>query len=289
MDAEKKLVVFPEAEITADYEELHHMQKAIFHIVLDVQEDLNKKVRSGSNPEPPVVLIPAAIKFSLEDSLESAVSSALTDIGKRLGIKRDKTRPINEQIDSVIHAYLSKVLTSYGLGKADGRLEDIAGMAAQNILERISFRQNIKPEESLSLIEKLYFVRNHSEGDLEIDSVAVDPEAFHCAGLTKPSLRSDFERVERLLILQRMLSHRAKPIQDCRILDFIESEVTGLITPKGRQSCVISPGEPIDVSPFVDEYMENKLSAVRKLREIFMEKLQNKLDSLLLQSDRGSA
>jgi len=284
MEAQKKLVVFPEAEITADYEELHHMQKAIFHIVLDVQDDLNKKDKNSIKGEAPVVLIPAAIKFSLEDSLDIAVSPAVKEIGKRLGIKHDKSKNIVEQIDAVIDAYLSKVFSSYGLQRPEGSLENLSELAGKEILERISINQNVEPEESISLIEKLYFVRNHVEGDLEIDSVATNPKAFHCAGLPKPSLRSDFERIERLLILQRMLLHREKPIQNCRILDFIESEVTGLITPKGRQSCVISPGEAIDVSPFVEEYTQNKLSAVRKLREVFMEKLQEKLDSLLQQS-----
>ena len=279
MDAKKKLVVFPEAEITADYEELHHMQKAIFHIVLDVQEDiLNGK--AGRQNEP-VVLIPTAIKFSLDDDLKVAVTPSLKEIGRKLGVNVDRKKDVIEQIDGVISAYLAKVFKSYGLEKPEADLAQTAELAGKEILERISMNQNIEPEESLSLIEKLYFIRNHCENDLDLDSVALQPDAFHCAGVPKPSLRSDFERIERLFILQRMLLHRETPIQNCRILDFIESEVTGLITPKGQQSCVISPGEAIDVSPFVEEYKNDKLSAVRKLREVFMQKLQEKLDALL--------
>lgn len=283
LEASKKLVVFPEAEITADYEELHHMQKAIFHIVLDVQEDIfNGK---GKYQNEPVVLIPAAIKFSLDDELKVAVTPAVKEIGRKLGVKYDRKKDVIEQIDEVIGAYLTKVFESYGLERPETGLVELAELAGKEVLERISINQNIEPEDTLSLVESLYFVRNQAEDVLDLDSIAVQPDAFHCAGVPKPSLRSDFERIERLFILQRMLMHRETPIQNCRILDFIESEVTGLITPKGRQSCVISPGEAIDVSPFVEEYTQDKLAAVRKLREVFMQKLQQKLDALLHQSN----
>jgi 1-acyl-sn-glycerol-3-phosphate acyltransferase len=283
LEGRRKLVVFPEAEITADYEELHHMQKAIFHIVLDSQQDLDEG--KHENSDGPIFIIPAAIKFDLKDKLAEAVEPALANIEKHLGISAPEKPDSNNEttlarIDRVIYEYLSRVFRSYGLEKPEGTLDKLAEQAADSILRKIISTNRIAFDDKPSLIERLYSVRNHAEGDLEIDSVAIEPHSFHCAGVPKPSLRSDFERIERLLILERMLIHRETEIQNCRILDFIESEMTGLITPKGRQSCTISPCEPIDVSKFVGQYAESKTAAVNALREHCRKKLQEKLNEV---------
>lgn len=275
LDGQKKLVVFPEAEITADYEKLHHMQKAIFHIVLDVQHDIDE----GKHPNKgdPVYIIPTAIKFELKEDLKTAVSPALAVIEQHLQIAKTSAE-VHDRIDAVISAYLDRVFDSYGLPRAIGPSDKLAEHAATAILQKIKRITKIEVEEN-STIEELYDVRTAATKDIEANSIADKPDAFYCAGLPRPCLRSDFERVERLLILERMLQHRDREIQNCRILDFIESELTGKISPKGRQTCVITPGAPIDMKQFVERYNESKVKAVVSLREYCRNKLQDLLNA----------
>src|ERR1700735_5576120 len=48
-EGRRKLVVFPEAEITADATTLHDLHNAIFHIILDVQKELSEKKSTAAN------------------------------------------------------------------------------------------------------------------------------------------------------------------------------------------------------------------------------------------------
>lgn len=274
LEGRRKLVVFPEAEITADDVKLHDLQKAIFHIVLDVQEELSQGDLTDSKDS--VVIIPGAIKFFFEGDLASAVQPALQDIEERLALKSKENPNVFSRLNVVVDAYLCRVFDSYGFEKPQACSEKLAEIAAVEILRKIASSIEIDFDDTLSPTERLYVIRN-KVGDTERDSVAVLPRTFHCAGIAKPSVLSDFERVERLLIMQRMLVHPFSQIQCCRILDFIECELSGAITPKGWQSCVVSLGTPIEVSSFVELYDESKEKGVNGLVEHFRQKLEQML------------
>jgi len=271
-EGRRKLAVFPEAEITADDDNIHELQKAIFHIVLEVQRELSEG--DSTNSEDPVVIIPAASRFSLKGDLDSAVKAALQNIEDRLALNSKEHPNVFARINAVVDAYLCRVFDSYGFQKPQASLEKLAELAAAEMLRKIALKIGIDCDDTLSPTERLYAIRNHAAGNTEIDSVALLPQAFNCAGIANPSIQSDFERIERLLVLQRMLVHPSSEIQCCRILDFIETELSGAITPKGWQSCVVLLGTPIDVSSFVELYAQSKEKGVTSLTEHFKEKLQ---------------
>ncbi len=275
MEGRRKLVVFPEAEITADDNKLHELHRAIFHIILEAQESLLEKM--SSNSEKPLLIIPAAIQFSLKSNLDSAVKPSLRFIEEHLGLKTNTSLTVLSRVDAVVEAYLSRVCDSYGIAKSQGSLEKLAEHAAVEIIRTIASKIGVESDESLSATERLYAIRNKAAGQTQINSVAVHPDAFHCLGMASPGLLSDFERIERLLVMEKMLRHESSDIQCCRILDFIECELSGSITPKGWQSCVVTLGTPIDVSKFVPLYIESKDKGVNDLSEHFRQKLQSML------------
>lgn len=277
-EGHRKLVVFPEAEITADDFKLHELHKGIFHIALSVQRELSNAHPAESDST--VFIIPAAIKFSLDLELGAAVSKALSKMEKKLGLSPNGNRNVGSRITAVVDAYLSRALAAYGIEKPEMTREKIAEFLAREILFGIARNQAIKLEslEGLAVIDQLYFIRNSiSSNASKLKSVALAPKAFHCAGISKPSVNSDLERVERLLVLQRMLEHSSSDIQCCRMLDFIESELFGVITPKGWQSCVVQIGAAINVAEFQEQFKESQENEVECLSQLFSDKLQSLL------------
>ncbi|MBS1990413.1 MAG: 1-acyl-sn-glycerol-3-phosphate acyltransferase [Cyanobacteria bacterium SZAS LIN-3] len=276
-EGKRKLVVFPEAEITADEEHVHDLHKAIFHILLDVQKEF---FLAKSKERHQVVIIPAASKFSLAGDLASAVKPALNRLEQKLAIGGLEDGDILEHIKTIVDAYLDRVFKAYGIAKPQDSLENITENGAVQILAKMASALKLQIDRSQTPTEMLYTLRNKTAGGAPSDSIALEPDAFHCAGIAKPSIQSDFERVERLLIMQRMLQHTNSEVQCCRILDFIESELFGRITPKGWQSCHVQLGAPIDVSSFVEQYLESKDSAVVALSDFFKQRLQSMLATL---------
>ncbi|MBX9687767.1 MAG: 1-acyl-sn-glycerol-3-phosphate acyltransferase [Candidatus Obscuribacterales bacterium] len=276
-EAKRKLIVFPEAEITADEEHLHDLQKAIFHIMLSVEEELAKN--PSLSPDENVVIIPAAIKFSLDCDLHDAVLPTLKKLEKILSIRNSETRDALSRIHAIIDSYLDLVFKTYGIPEPEAPEAKLAEYAAVAILEKIAAKIGMKNNESISPMAKLYATRIFADGNSEINSVALAPKALHCSGIRKVSIQSDFERIERLLILERMLAHSSSDIQSCRMLDFIEGELCGAISPKGSQSCVLSLGAAIKISAYLSLYEESKEKGVDTLTEDFKKTLQDMMAS----------
>ena len=274
-EGRRKLLVFPEAEITADESTLHELHKAIFHIALSVQKELSNN--ASVDPDNQVRLIPAAIRFSLDTELESAVGPALQRMEESLELSAAENATVFVRIDAVVNAYLSLVFEVYDLQKPQASQQQLAEFLSVEILHKIATNIGMTWDVSLSPTEQLYAIRNTVAGNTDIDTVAVRPNVFQCAGIANPCLISDLERIERLLIMHRMLEHPSSEIQCCRILDFIECELYGTITPKGWQSAVILLGTPIEVSSFVDHFSVSKEDGVERLSEHFKGKLQGML------------
>ena len=273
-DGERKLVVFPEAEITADGEHVHDLQKAIFHISLDVQKKLP--------PATSVRIIPAAIKLHLLVTLIEALAPSLERIESDLFIPRQVDGSARERLDQVIQSYLTEVSRVYDLQKNELQNIEATEAIILQILQKIAVAtgQSIDWPPDWNSTARLYSLRNKIGGDCTIASVAIVPERLHCAGIDKPCVQSDFERVERLLIMQRMQLHSDNDIQCCRILDFIESELFGDITPKGQQECLVRVGAPIEIAPFLILYNKSKEAGVAGLSDLTRQSLQNLLSKI---------
>lgn len=280
-EGRRKLLVFPEAEITGDYWKLKNLNKAIFHIALAVQQDLSKS--DASNLANHVSIFPAAIKFQLKGKLSSAVEPSLRKIEKHLGLKEHNHQDLNLRLTSVIDAYFQLVFDSYGFKKPQDFSVNLAELAAVQIMRKIALRLGLKCDESIPPVERLYAFRVEAAEQTKEPSVAQVPHKFKCMGISKPCIGSDLERVERLLVVQRMLQHPMCDIEYCRILDFLESELFESISPKGWQSCEVILGAPIDVSPFLGTFVESKEEGVQLLSDFFSTKLQS-----MLQADRLS-
>ncbi len=283
-EGRRKLLVFPEGEITADYFKLHKIHDAIFHIALTVQKDLFE-----ANSESPVLIFPAATKFHLECDLASAVNPCLNKIEKRLQLNKNIHPDTYFRINSVVQAYLQLVLDSYGMEKPQTGMENLAEFVAVEILRKIALRTGVACDESLSPLERLYAFRNKAAGHAEERSVALKSSKLRCLGISKPCIYSDFERIERLLILQKMLDHPFCDMEYCRILDFIECELFETISPKGWQSCAVLIGAPVDASSFLLPFLESKEKGVKQLSEHFKEKLQSLLLTNLALPDKKNS
>jgi 1-acyl-sn-glycerol-3-phosphate acyltransferase len=276
-EGQHKLLVFPEGEITADERKLHDFHNAIFHIALSVQKELAEG--DAKEKEHPVLIIPAAIKVSLDGELEPAITPALQKLEKRLAIESNSNQNVLARVQGVVDSYLRLLFDTYGIEKPETSREKIPELAAIKILDRIASREKISIDDSLTPTERLYSMRNEVDDGNKLSSVALHPQTFFCAGIPKPCLSSDFERMERLLILQRMLEHSSSAIQCCRILDFIECELFDKISPKGWQSCKLLLGSAIEASKYLEHYEDSKEEAVSNLSQEFRQQLQEMLSS----------
>lgn len=272
LEGQKKLVLFPEAEITADEQYIQEIPESLTHIFLKTQVELAREAPGES-----LFILPLAIRYVLESNFEIAVHIPLLEAERRFGIRSSRNNDAFTRTRVVVEAYLDSLLRAYNLPRqhAGQDLEKLAGAVAENVMRTVSSQLSIEIDESLPLQERLYCLRySIREQGLSDDSVRLQSE-FHA---------NDPDRLERLLILQRALHHPHSKLQAIRELDLIDSEVTGHVTPKGRQVAIVQLGEPLDVSTFLSRYRRAKEKTVRALTQTVRGALQSTLD----QSRQGS-
>ncbi len=274
----RKLIVFPEAEITGDEQSVHELNPSFIHLLLESQEDITK-----SEPEHSIWVLPVGVSYRLETSLEKSVSGLLRKIERRLDISHTQKIEIKTRILNAVDKILKDLSEEYEclIIEKQPRQEQVR-LLARHICERIANFAHIECKHLKTEEHLMYFLRNRLVNALALGRRAT---AKHEQELSRDFVRTygeflkDLDRVERLLILQRLLERQSSPIQLCRMLDFLEAETFGRMTKKGRQRASIFIGKPIDILPYLQSYKSDKNAAIDNLTNDVRQGLQGALDS----------
>lgn len=274
----RKLVVFPEAEITGDEQLVHELNPSFIHLLLESQEDISK-----TDPKHSIWVLPVGVSYRLQTSLERSVSRLLHKIERRLCIKRKEKNEIKTRVFAAVDKVIQNLSKHYEcpLVEDHPRQEQVR-LLARHICDRIASSTEVKCDHLKTEELLMYFLRNHLVKALAAGRRRTTPDDQCLSRATARSYReflNDLDRVERLLILQRILERRSSPIQICRILDFLEAETFGRMTKKGSQCASIFIGKPIEVLPYLQSYQSSKDTAIESLMNSVRQGLQSALGS----------
>ncbi|CAN5157980.1 hypothetical protein BH11CYA1_BH11CYA1_07630 [soil metagenome] len=279
-----KLVVFPEAEITGDDRTVHNISTALVHLILEIQEEVSQVdgaclEPSASDSAQTLWVLPVGVGYRLETVLEPSVDKALRAIERALklvssGSEIDKriSRATEELFHNLARHYRFTLDESEAMSE---RAYHLADHICQRIADFIGTEITHKTPEQMQ-----YSLRNNIDEKFALSKTG----GSHQARLEKGAFQIyrefniDLNRVENLLIFNRVLQQPASPIQICRIVDFLEIETIGRISSKGRQVASVFFGEPIAVSSYLPSFGENKHAAIADLKSTIHKQLQLALD-----------
>ncbi len=276
-DSDRKFVVFPEGEITGDDQFVHDISPTLIHIFLKAQNELSS---DGSNKT--IWILPVGVTYGLETDLHSSINRTLSTIERHLGIKNDCGSDIAQRVKFAVGTVLRNLSEHYKFVLPDKQPQhEQVRLLARHICQRISTYRGHVPTQDLSNEQLLHSVRSEISDEIK----SAKDSARHRKGLQQSTLKicgeflGDLDRVERLVIVQRILKQKTSPIQICRVTDFLEAETCGRMTAKGRQRASVFFGEPIDVIPYLQAYQSEKDAAIDQLRDTVRDKLQLALDN----------
>ncbi len=273
-----KLLVFPEAMITGDNDSVHEIQSSFVHILLDVQAEMASKDPSNS-----IYVIPVAVRYELDTDLESSLGKILNTVEKKINIEYDSRPDIATRTTTAAQSVLKLLALEYGYTLSGHKtLCELSSDLVTHICSRMSAYVGVNPNKFDSQRHWLHHLRHaiakhidkpQKGGGYQLKLKRNSDKIYR-------QFLCDLDRIERLLILERITSHELTPIQMCRIVDFLECETTGQMSHKGHQSASIHLGEPIDVLSYVDLYKSSKNFAIQKLTTRSHRVLQSALDGM---------
>jgi hypothetical protein len=285
----RKLVIFPEAEITCDDRFIHNVNKSLVHIILDVQDEMAKTSSES------LWVLPVGLSYTLKTELPDSVGPVLTKVERQLGIRSNSEADISHRVEASVTGVLAALANHYNFRIPPGLPHHLqVGLLAQHICKRVALAADVKfAVDAPDRFSEIDLHRLRHQISLQLDrpsssSWASKPYASRLRRRLKSAMKEllgDLDRVERLMIFQRALLQPPAPIQTCRVLDFLELETLGRMTAKGHQCTSVYFGKPIAVRDYLDSYRSVRKTAVSGLHENIQRELQLALDSSHLKSE----
>jgi 1-acyl-sn-glycerol-3-phosphate acyltransferase len=270
-----KLIVFPEGHITADEHQVHELNRSLAHILLQTQDAMAKNDSARS-----IVILPIGVTYALVSDIDSSVGPTLSRIEHKLQIS-DTGKDVATRVRNCTDSVVAKLSQLYNIVLPEGQPQhEQVSLLTRQICQRIAAYRGSHHSDDESTEQLLYHLRNEIAKDQE----STEPADHYQKDLMEraSSLSAQFlhalDRVERLLIFQRVLSQPTTPIQICRLVDFLEDETCNLMTAKGQQRAALYIGQPLEVLPHLGVYKESKSAARDQLSEEIRHGLQDAVD-----------
>lgn len=276
----RKLVVFPEGEVSHLNDALLPLKSGAIHIAFAALEELQI-----SEPDAPVVILPLAVKYTYTRDIYQALNASLVKMESQLGIDHDPDLSLYAKLQKVGFVVLDVLEREYGLEQAP----------AASLNERLDrLRSTILKQVASFLSVELDADRTQLDWAHTLQATIYDERSLHEVQSKEPfqsiqkdrdeqlaSFSRDINRVINLIaVYHGYIGDPATQEQFADIIDCLEDEVLGEVSVKGPRLILIDVGEPIGLNQYHSQYGKDKASAVRTVNRKIVEQLYGRLERL---------
>ena len=273
----RKLVIFPEGEVSHDSDALMTLEPGAAQIALSALEDL-QEIKPGST----IYVVPLAIKYFYRRDIRKSLARSLQKLEDEFGFYvADDHFP--ERIRNATEALLCRLEIEYDClpQRAMSLSERIQNLRIA-ILQGLAQKLGITLPASIPHLDWVHFLQkaltDFSSGRLQ------PPEPTN---ITKHefirSANKDIAHVLNFVSLDRNLPDADSSQEDlAEAIEILEREVLGHAYNKGPRLVLLKVGEPIDLLNYLPEYKQNKKAAIQQVRE----QMSNQLASMLQEIER---
>lgn len=281
VNGKRKLVIFPEGEVTRQEDMVLPLRKGTTRIFFEGQEKLTKQ-----QPDEELYVQPVGIRWRYRDDIMPVLGACMTRIEHQLRI----VPPSRHLIDRV----------------------EFASMTMAQILEQeynapphpelpfetriIALREHVLRSMAVALNTELHDSPDHLVWFRQLDVALnnfVTANMSHQSAFRKrlhkqlsekvERMRNDLIRMQHLIgVMENLPFHpiKATPERMANRIDKIEREVLGRVTYKGVRLAEIGVGNPISLLDYLPDYEENRDATVDKMTEKIHDEIQGIVDKL---------
>jgi hypothetical protein len=253
-----KIVMFPEGEISHQFDSLMPLEPGAAHFAFWALDELvNQGIVESMN------LLPVALSYAYLEDPRYTFDLALDKLEEHLGV----VAPVvdqQERLHGIVGSLVSLLEDNYGYHPTDKSLDERLARVRQAIFDRMCTAFGITPkgseiERAHILFEKLDRCRQDTHGEAPYASRLIQ-ERKSLASLLVRDWR-------RLMNLRFCLARCQGPYGFQEIgeaLYLLELEVLGESLPSAKRMAVMNIGNPIDLQPSLALYRTDRHAAVRR-------------------------
>jgi hypothetical protein len=273
----KRLVIFPEGEVSHQNDFLLQLENGAEHIALAAQENSNQ-IDSNAT----VLILPLILKYRFKTDIVQELRSVLGEVELKLGYTHPIERSMKLRIMQAYHYMLDTMENEHGYKLSSGlglSLEARLKLLCEQLITESSKFLNIELEKNLTPLAQIHLLKN----------------AFNEIRWHKTSLHSsetnDFETsriyfrhlklaTDLAAISAHGFNHNLSQEAAAELVCILEHEVCGTNTIKRPEIVTITAGKTIDVSKFLEQYKNNRKQTIDLINQALRSELSKKLVEL---------
>ena len=284
----KKLVLFPEGEISRQNDTLMALESGAAQLTFWGVEELIKTRTESTDSIEPLYLIPVALKYTYADDVRPALRKTLSVLENRLGISNSSTE-FYPRLRAISARLLETMEQEYGVkSAADATTNDRILVLRTHILSSIAAQLRITLAPSAKPLECVRTLRNAMDDFVYVDEAPKseyhrkihDEKAATIKGFYR-----DLDRVVNFIVIyEGYFKEQNTQERFADIVERLETEIIGGDpSTKGARRVLLDVGEPINMSERFAEYKKEKKLVLNKVTDEVAHQISDmlvKLDSV---------
>ncbi|HEY9791226.1 MAG TPA: 1-acyl-sn-glycerol-3-phosphate acyltransferase [Candidatus Obscuribacterales bacterium] len=277
----RKVVMFAEGEVTGRDGYIQPLKKDGLGCVFLAQRAL-AKAANGKPPES-VFILPLSIYYQVNPEAEELLSQALGRMEKELGLQSSTASP-EDRVNAIALAIVSGLETYYGLpGDSDLPFLMRVKLLTRHFCAALSEFTGQDLNWSKSETSVLHTVAASLREPLWAKKLKQTPYGKQLqgrAGRRSESLREDFDRIQRLMVIANSIQESLTLETLWRLVDCLEQEVLGATSWKGRRTAWVEAAEPINLQQYWAAYQADRDAALQQVSELVQNSIQKRLHKM---------
>lgn len=280
VEGRKKLVLFPEGEISKQNDFLLPLESGACQLTFMALDELHK-----TKPEEPIFILPVALKYIYKTDISARLKLCIEKLAERLGVKIEAQSGLYDAVRQCALSLLAILEEEYNYVPASfGDLsERIDGLRA-HILKSMAEFLDIELPSSARQLEWVRILRNTLDDYIydEIDDLPEYKRKIHEEKAARIRMfYRDLDRVVNFIaIYDGYLTPPATQERLANVIELMEIEVFGNVFHKGPRLVWIDVGTPINLLDSYAEYRRNKKAVIDNLSSQISTQLHDMLETM---------
>ena len=282
VEGQKKLVLFPEGEISRQNDVLLPLESGAAQLSFMALDELHK-----TRPEEPLYILPVAIKYTYKTDLTPLLEDLIERVEFKLGIKPEHEPSLYKRVRAASEVILQTLEEEYDLKVAPEAELNVRIMGLKtHILKTMADVLHVELPASGSHLDCVRVLRNTLDDFIYTSEETLPPYQKKIHEEKAEKIRSFYRDLDRFVRFIAIYDgYLSPPITQERllsVLELIENEIFGQANIKGPRLVLITVGKPINLLEHYVEYKKSKKAVIESLRS----EMSEQLFAMLTEADR---
>lgn len=283
----KKLVLFPEGEISRQNDTLMALESGAAQLSLWALADLAKefgeeKVLSG---EKTIFIIPMAFKYTYPKDISSALGGMLKTLEHKMGLEYSEEVSLYKRMRQIAERLIAALEKEYHFKSQGSSLNERIKNLRLHILLNLAQVLQIELPEGQRELEHVRILRNKLDDYIYHDDngySAYEKEVHDEKEVVMKGYYKDLNRVVNFIsIYDSYVNEHMTQERLAEVIDRLEAEILGgEPTLKGARDVLVDVGSPIDLSKYYADYKKDKKKTCHIITEEIYQQISTMLNKL---------